>query len=69
MIRTIEFLLASFLAFTASAQPPKTKPAERVISVNMKAEKGPLNTMFNEMPWAQGVQRRPRADLQQQMPM
>lgn len=67
MIRTIVFLLASFLAFTASAQPSKTKPAERVISVNMKAEKGPLNTMFNECVGAGRANEGLRADWQQQL--
>jgi len=67
MIRTIVFLLASLLAFSASSQTTKSKPAERVINVNVTAEKGMLNKMFNECVGAGRANEGLRADWQQQL--
>jgi len=67
MNRILYLLLVCLLAFSANAQTTKTKPTERVINVNFNAEKGDLNTMFNECVGAGRANEGLRADWQQQL--
>jgi xylan 1,4-beta-xylosidase len=65
MNRILFLLLAILLTCFANAQ--KTKTQERVINVNFNAEKGALNTMFNECVGAGRANEGLRADWQQQL--
>jgi len=67
MTRILFLLLASLLSCFANAQTTKTKTPERVINVNFNAEKGALNTMFNECVGAGRANEGLRADWQQQL--
>ncbi|NLU37874.1 MAG: glycoside hydrolase [Bacteroidales bacterium] len=67
MNRILFLLLASFCSYLAVAQAPKTKLIERAINVNISAERGPLNTMFNECVGAGRANEGLRADWQQQL--
>jgi xylan 1,4-beta-xylosidase len=67
MNRILYLFLVCLLAFSASAQTPKSKTTERVINVNFNAEKGALNTMFNECIGAGRANEGLRADWQQQL--
>lgn len=67
MNRILFLLLASFCSCLAVAQAPKTKLIERAINVNISAERGPLNTMFNECVGAGRANEGLRADWQQQL--
>ncbi len=57
----------SFLAFSQKKAVKKAELPERVISVDYSAEKGPLNTMFNECVGAGRANEGLRADWQQQL--
>jgi xylan 1,4-beta-xylosidase len=67
MTRVLLLLLASLLSCFANAQNSTIKTPERVISVNFNAEKGALNTMFNECVGAGRANEGLRADWQQQL--
>jgi xylan 1,4-beta-xylosidase len=67
MNRFLFLLLASFVSFFANAQNQKSINPERVIDVNYNADKGALNTMFNECVGAGRANEGLRADWQQQL--
>ena len=67
MSRILYLFLVCLMAISANAQTPKTKTLERVINVNFNAEKGTLNTMFNECVGAGRANEGLRADWQQQL--
>jgi len=67
MNRILYLLLVCLLAFSANAQNSKIKTHERVINVNFNAEKGALNTQFNECVGAGRANEGLRADWQQQL--
>jgi xylan 1,4-beta-xylosidase len=67
MNRILLFLLLSFLICPLYSQNSKNITKERIISINYAAEKGPLNTMFNECVGAGRANEGLRADWQQQL--
>jgi xylan 1,4-beta-xylosidase len=67
MNRILFLMLAILLSCFANAQKSKSQIQERVINVNFNAEKGPLNTMFNECVGAGRANEGLRADWQQQL--
>lgn len=67
MNRFLVLLMLVFGVGPLGAQTLKTKPNERTIQLNLNAEKGKLNTMFNECIGAGRANEGLRADWQQQL--
>lgn len=67
MNRFLILLMLVFGVGPLGAQTLKTKPNERTIQLNLNAEKGKLNTMFNECIGAGRANEGLRADWQQQL--
>jgi xylan 1,4-beta-xylosidase len=67
MNRLYFLFFACIIASSAIAQKKKTTLSERIINVDFKSEKGPLNTMFKECVGAGRANEGLRADWQQQL--